>query len=119
MANGPTVSLENQRAINALRVARQRSGGGLPAGAPQIGGPQLAAPTQPVAPSMGMPAGAQAFLQQIEQEGQRQIQELTSMEQAAQADMDRRAGSTAEVEGDSRGRPRRPGNTPGASREVP
>ena len=96
MANGPTVSLENQRAINALRVARQRSGGGLPAGAPQIGGPQLAAPTQPVAPSMGMPAGAQAFLQQIEQDGQRQIQELTSMEQAAQADMDRQAAEDRE-----------------------
>ncbi len=96
MANGPALSPENQRAINALRAARQRSGGGLPAGAPQIRGPQLAAPVQPVAPSMGMPAGAQAVLQQIEQDGQRQIQELTSMEQAAQADMDRQAGEDRE-----------------------
>ena len=43
-----------------------------------------------------MPAGAQAVLQQIEQEGQRQIQELTSMEQAAQADMDRQMAEDRE-----------------------
>ena len=102
MANGPTLSPENQRAINALQAARQRSGGGLPAGAPQIRGTRLPAPPPPVEtiPAVSgnafMPAGAQAVLQQIEQEGQRQIQELTSMEQAAQADMDRQMAEDRE-----------------------
>ena len=102
MANGPTLSPENQRAINALQAARQRSGGGLPAGAPQIRGTRLPAPPPPVEtiPAVSgnafMPAGAQAVLQQIEQDGQRQIQELTSMEQAAQADMDRQMAEDRE-----------------------
>ncbi len=95
MDNTPPISPANQRAIRALRAARQRSGGGLPAGAPQIRGPQLAPPVeQPQqAASAGyssfMPAAAQAVMQQIQADSEQQIQKLTAQEQAAQADLDR------------------------------
>lgn len=95
MDNTPPISPANQRAIRALRAARQRSGGGQPAGAPQIRGPQLAPPVeQPQqAASAGyssfMPAAAQAVMQQIQADSEQQIQRLTAQEQAAQADLDR------------------------------
>ena len=95
MANGPQLSPGNQRAIRALRAARQRSGGGLPAGAPQIRGPQLAPPVEQPQPAASagyssfMPAAAQAVMQQIQADSEQQIQKLTAQEQAAQADLDR------------------------------
>lgn len=95
MDNTPPISPANQRAIRALRAARQRSGGGQPAGAPQIRGPQLAPPVEQPQPAAStgyssfMPAAAQAVMQQIQADSEQQIQKLTAQEQAAQADLDR------------------------------